>query len=114
MRSLINVLLVAILTGFVAQYLGWIAVPLVALIVSIGSRELHLRPWQAGAGASLAWAVMLAVSARAPAFGELLASLARVFQVPGFALICVAMLLPFALGWSTAVVTSAVLRRNQQ
>ncbi len=112
MRSLINILLVAILTGFVAQYLGWIAVPLIAVIVSIGSRELHLRGWQAGSGAALSWAVMLAASARTPAFGELLASLARVFQIPGFALVCVAMLLPFALGWSTAVVASAVLRRN--
>lgn len=112
MRNLINVLLVAILTGFVAQSLGWIAVPVVALIVSIGSRELQLRAWQVGAGAALAWAVMLLASSRTPAFSGLLSSLARVFQIPGFALVCVALLLPFALGWSTATVATAVLRRR--
>lgn len=114
MRNLVNVLLVAILTGFVGQYLGWLAVPVVALIVSIGSRELQLRAWQVGAGAALAWAVMLGASARTPAFSELLGSLARVFQVPGFALICIAILLPFALGWSTSTVTAAILGRYKR
>lgn len=114
MRNFINVALVAVLTGFVAQYLGWVAVPVVAAITSVGSRELHLRPWQVGAGAALAWGIMLAASARNPAFSSLLTSMASVFRLPGVALICVALLLPFALGWSTSTVTSGVLGRNNR
>ncbi|MBA2687241.1 MAG: hypothetical protein H0U64_03985 [Gemmatimonadaceae bacterium] len=111
MRTLINVLLVAILTGLVAQYLGWIAVPIIALAVSIGPRELRLSPWQVGAGSALAWAVMLAASARSAAFPSLLGSMGKVFQVPGLALICVTLLLPFALGWSTSTVATGLVRR---
>lgn len=109
MRNLANVFLVAVLTVFVAQVLGWIAVPVVALIVSAGARELHLRPWHAGLGAALAWAGLLAASARSNAFGELLGSLAAVFRVPDFALVFLALLLPFALAWSTATVAVALV-----
>ena len=112
MRKVANVLLVAILTGLVGQYLGWMAVPVVALIVSIGARELELRGWQAGAGAALAWAVMLVIEARGSTFPELLSSLAAVFRIPGFALIAAALLLPFALAWSTATVATAVFRKG--
>ena len=114
MRKLVNIFLVAVLTGFVGQYLGWIAVPVVALIVSIGAAELNLRAWQVGVGAALSWAVMLAVSARSAAFSGLLGSFAGVFSVPSFALLCIAMLLPFALGWSTAAVASAILPRRER
>ena len=112
MRNLINVLLVAVIVGFVEQYLGWIAVPVTAVIVSIGARELQLRAWQAGAGAALAWAVMLGASARSPAFSGLLGSVAAVFQLPGVVFVCVALLLPFALGWSTAAVAATVIGRR--
>lgn len=111
MRTMINIALAAILTGFVAPYLGWIAVPVIALVISIGARELHLRPWQVGAGAALAWAVLLGASARNPAFSSLLSSMGGVFQLPGPALIFVALLLPFALGWSTSTLTTGLLRR---
>jgi hypothetical protein len=109
MRRFVNILLVAVLTGFVAQYLGWIAVPVVALVVSLGAHELKLRAWQVGLGAALAWGVMLAFSARSDAFDGLLASLAGVFQLPAILLVCVVLLLPFALGWSTAAVASVLL-----
>lgn len=112
MKNLVNVLLVAVLTGIVAQYLGWIAVPVVALIVSLGTRELKLRAWQVGAGAALSWAIMIAVSARSSAFSGLLGTLGNVFQLPGFALLFVALLLPFSLGWSTSAIASAVIERN--
>ena len=112
MRNLVNVLLVAVLVGFVAQYLGWIAVPVTALVVSIGARELQLRAWQVGAGAALAWSVMLAASARTAAFSGLLNSVAGIFQVPPVAFICVALLVPFALGWSTATVATSIIGRR--
>lgn len=111
-RPLVNIALVSILTGFVGQYLGWVAVPVVAVIVSIGTRELHLRPWQVGLGAALTWAVLLGFAARNTAFPSLLGSMGRVFQVPGPALILIALLLPFALGWSTSTVATGVLRRK--
>lgn len=113
MRNLVNVILVAILTGIVAQYLGWVAVPVVAIIVSLGTRELKLHAWQVGAGAALAWAVLLAAAARSASFSGLLGSLAGVFQLPGFALLCIALLLPFSLGWSTAAVASAFIGRKE-
>jgi hypothetical protein len=114
MRNLINVLLVGVLVGFVAQYLGWIAVPLIAVIVSIGARELQLHAWQAGAGAALAWAVMLFASARSPSFSGLLGTVAGVFQLPSAAFIVVALLFPFALGWSTATVAKAIIGRRAE
>jgi hypothetical protein len=113
MRNLVNVLLVAILTGFVAQYLGWIAVPVVAIVVSLGARELRLRAWQVGVGAALAWAVSLLWAARSVTFTAVLGSVAGVFQLPAAGLILLALLLPFALGWSTAAVASAIIGRRQ-
>lgn len=114
MRNIVNVLFVAVLTGFVGQYLGWIAVPVVALIVCLGASELRLHAWQVGAGAALAWGIMLMASARSSAFTGLLTSVAGVFQLPAFALVCIALLLPFALGWSTAAVASAFLPRRER
>lgn len=114
MRNLINVLLVAILVGFVAQYLGWIAVPLIAVIVSIGARELHLRAWQVGLGAALAWGIMLASSARSNSFSGLLNSVAGVFHLPPAVFIVVALLLPFALGWSSAAVAASIFERREK
>ncbi len=112
MRPLVNVLLSSVLTGFVAQFLGWVAVPVVAIIVSLGARELKLQAWQVGTGAALAWGVMLAAAARSASFGGLLSSVAGVFQLPGVGLLCLALLLPFALGWSTAAVATAIIGRN--
>lgn len=112
MRNLVNVFLVAVLTGVVAQYLGWVAVPVVAIIVSFGARELKLQAWQVGAGAALAWGALLLAAARSASFPGLLASVAGVFQLPGVALLCIVLLLPFALGWSTAVVASAFTGRK--
>lgn len=109
-----NVLLIAALTAFVTQYLGWIAVPVIALIAAAqGARKLGVHAWQVGAGAALAWAVLLFDATRSSAFSPLLHSLAGVFQIPGFALIFAALLLPFALGWSTTVVASAFLPRSE-
>lgn len=112
MRTIRNVLLVAVLTGFAAQFLGWVAVPMIALIVTIGNRELSLHAWHVGAGAALAWGVMLGRSALSPAFSSLLDSLAHVFRIPGAGLVFIALLLPFALGWSMSAVTTAVVRRR--
>jgi hypothetical protein len=113
MRPLVNILLVAILVGLVGQYLGWIAVPVVAAIVSIGSRELNLKPWHAGAGAALAWGVMLIPTVLNSSFNALLASLGRIFQLPGPALVCVTLLLPFLLAWSSSTIASDVLARRR-
>lgn len=112
MRNFVNVLLVAILTGFAGQFLGWISIPVIAIIVSLGARELKLHAWQVGTGAALAWGVMLAATARSASFGGLLGSVAGVFQLPGVGLLCLALLLPFALGWSTAAVATAIVGRN--
>lgn len=114
MRNLVNVLLVAALVGFAGQYMGWLAVPVIAVIVSLGARELHLRAWQVGTGAALAWAVILAAEARSAQFTGLLSAVSGVFHLPGFAFLCVTLLLPFALGWSTAAVANAVIGRNKQ
>ena len=39
----------------------------------------------------------------------LFGALAGVFQLPVFGLVCIVLLLPFALGWSTAIVAAAFL-----
>jgi hypothetical protein len=114
MRHIVNLLLVAVLTGFVGQYLGWIAVPVVAIIVSLGARELRLRAWQVGVGAALTWTVMLAASARSSAFNGLIGALAGVFNLPVFGLVCIVLLLPFALGWSSATVAAAFLQERDR
>lgn len=113
MRNLVNVLLVAVLVGLTGQYMGWLAVPVIAVVMSIGTRELHLRAWQVGAGAALAWGIILAFDARSSQFTGLLSAVSGVFKLPAFAFLCVALLLPFALGWSTASVANAVIGRNK-
>lgn len=110
-RALVNILLVAALMAMLTMYIGWIAVPVVAVIMSIGARELRLWPWQLGLGASLAWAVPLLMSAQSEAFPGLLRTLGGVFHLPSPAVLFLTLLLPFALGWSTGVVMAAVSGR---
>lgn len=107
-----NILLVAGFTALLTQYIGWLAVPVLAVIVSLGARELQLQPWQTGAGAALAWGTLLFMTSRSAAFPELLATLGGVFHLPGPALLFLALVLPFAMGWSTAVIMAAIRNRS--
>lgn len=110
MQNIVNIFLAAVLTALVAQYTGWMAVPLVAVIVSLGGRELRLRAWQAGAGAAFAWGAMLAGSARLPSFSRLLTTVADVFHLPPPLFLALTLALPFVLGWSAATLALALLR----
>jgi len=116
MRSLVNVLLVAGLSALLTAAIGWIAVPVAAVVVSLGAKELklQLQPWQIGTGAALGWGILLIWAARSAAFSELLKALGAVFQVPGIAMLCVALLLPFVLGWSTGFIMNTIIRGTER
>ncbi len=108
MRTLIRVLMLTLAFAAGTALLGWWSVPLLGAIWGVIAWRTSRVAVTAGAAALLAWGVLLAISARADAFGTLVGALSAVMQLPSIALVLLTLLFPALLAWSAARVTSAV------
>ena len=106
LRLLAAALAVAILTWLV----GWWAVVVVALVAGALPVRLRLGGGMMAAAGALGWTMLLARHALHPAFATLLQRVGGVLQLPGVALLAVALLYAALLGWSGATVGGAVVR----
>jgi hypothetical protein len=106
LRLLAAALAVAILTWLA----GWWAVVVVALVAGALPSRFRLGGGLMAAAGALGWALLLARHALHPAFATLLQRVGGVLQLPGVALLAVALLYAALLGWSGATVGGAIAR----
>jgi len=89
---------------------GWWAVVVVALVAGALPARLRLGGGPMAAAGALGWAMLLARHVLHPAFATLLERVGGVLQLPGVALLAVALLYAALLGWSGATVGGAIAR----
>ncbi len=81
--------------------LDWSIVPVIASVYALVRRRRDAVADSALA-AAVAWSILIARQATAPAFGTLLATLGGIFPAPGFVLVLVSILLAVLLAGSAA------------
>lgn len=82
---------------------GWVAVPVLALVAGL----VMWRPSTVALGASLAWAILLAINAVVGAMGRVASTLGDVMGLPWPAVIVATLLFPALLAWSAAALGGA-------
>ena len=85
-------------------FIGWMAVPIVALACGLGSVAPRYVALHAGA----AWTVLLVADVAHAAFARLAGMLGGVMGIPAGLLIVLTILFPMILGWSAATVGAAL------
>lgn len=97
--NLLRVAVMALLLAAGTWLVGWWAVPLIALIVGA---MMIMRPAVVGLSAGVAWAALMYLDFKAPAFGALVSKLGSVMGMSAVTLVGLTILLPMILGWSAA------------
>ena len=96
---------------------AWWTVPLIGFAWGVWRRQHRRHALDAGIAAALGWAVLLGVLALRGPVLQVATQVAGVMGVPAAALLAVTLLLPFALGWSSARLGGALagaVRRDAQ
>ncbi|MCZ6917907.1 MAG: hypothetical protein O7I93_14110 [Gemmatimonadetes bacterium] len=88
--------------------IGWLAVPLLAVVWGVVARAEH-RPAQAAAlGAALGWSWLLGWNAAVGEAGELARRAGGVFGLPGFGFVLLTPAYALVMAWGAAAVAGAV------
>lgn len=107
----LRVLALAVLMATCTMFFGWMTVPLLAAVFALALRR-ESAPGEAALAALLAWGALLARVAMVPAFSTMLPQVGQIFQVPGWAVAVLSILVAVLLAWSAARVVSAVVART--
>jgi hypothetical protein len=101
-RSALGFLSLALAFALATWVLGWIAVPVVALVFgAIATRRR--TPVESLVAASLAWLALLGVQAIRGPVGDVARLLGRLVGVPPWVIVAITLLLAASLAWSGAV-----------
>ena len=107
MRSVSGFLSLVLAFALATWVLGWIAVPVVAVV--FGAIAMRTRsPVESLMAAPLAWLALLAVQAARGRTGEIARILGGVVGVPPWVIVLVTLLLAASLAWSGAVLGQAI------
>ena len=102
MRSALGFLALVMALALATWVLGWIAVPVLAVV--FGAVATRARtPLESLGAASLAWLALLAVQATRGPVGEVARTLGSVVGVPAWVIVLATLLLGASLAWSGAV-----------
>lgn len=110
MSAVMRVLAAALAVALLTWLAGWWAVVVVALVAGALPARFRLGGAAMAAAGALGWAMLLARHGVQPAFATLLERVGGVLQLPGLALVAVALLYAALLGWSGATVGAAIVR----
>jgi hypothetical protein len=97
-KSAISFVVVAVAAAVGTWAIGWMAVPIVALIAGFAG----CRPGVVSLASASAWLSLLILDAASGHVGNVASTLAGVMGLPAAALFLVTLLLPALLGWSAA------------
>ena len=98
------------LAFFLATWLAWWAVPVVALLWGVIRPGVRRPAASAGFAAALAWAAWLIADmvAGAGGLGVLADRLGGVMNLPGYALITLTLIFPASLAWSATALAGGL------
>lgn len=109
--TFIRVLVLAVLMAAATMFFGWITVPVLAAVFAVIVRSAS-APGEAALAALFGWGALLARVAMVPAFTTLLPQVGEIFQMPGWAVAVLSVVVAVLLAWSAARVVSALVVRN--
>jgi hypothetical protein len=104
MNRRIAITLVALLIALATWYLGWLSVPVIALLHGLWRREV----WPPTLAAVLAWSALLALDALGGRFGALATSVGGVIGVPAAGPVIVTIVFAALLAASAATLGTFV------
>lgn len=109
MRNALGFLSLTLAFALATWVLGWIAVPVVAVV--FGALATRSRtPVESLTAATLAWLALLAVQAARGPVGDVARVLGGVVGVPPWVILLVTLLLAASLAWSGAVLGREIAR----
>lgn len=106
----VRVAVVAAVTVAATMLLGWWSVAAVGIVSSLASPPGRAAVLEAGGGAALGWAAILAGSAVSGPIWVLAQRVGPVFGVPAFGFLAIALVFPALLAGSAALVAAELGR----
>jgi hypothetical protein len=110
-RQFVQIAVLALVIGAATWWFGWWTVPLVGVAWGAARRGEGYPVLTAGVAASLAWVVLLAVTASHGRVGTLARTLGGILGIPGWAVLAVTLLFPAVLAAAAAALAGALQHR---